>query len=111
MTEYEKIEIYYDKGNGWVQFYVDPDSQIHVDSDDDFPAIVCVPQGRGLGKMLLEHLIKMAEEKSSKAVIIHQPNNALVHIVSQIADRKNLQLEKIPDYLGEGIVKMTLKLD
>jgi len=108
MAEYEEIRIAVKEGKGWVQYYL-RQNEIHVNADYGDPAIICEPQGQGIGSLVLEELVKKANETDSAAIVFHGPNDWMCKLVTKFSKAKNMQQPlEIRDYTG--IIEMSLLL-
>jgi hypothetical protein len=103
----------YGDGHAW---YYTEGSALHVDSEYDEPAILCIPQGKRICYLVLDALMKKAQETKSDEIIFHGPNDALDNVLSKYAKTAGLEIEKTPDYIDttqniKAISEITLKLN
>lgn len=107
--KYERIKVETSAGNGHAWYYLE-NSAIHVDSDDEEPAMLCVPQGKRICYFVINALVQKAHEIKADSIVFHGPNDALDRILTRYSQLSGLELEKTPDYLEKGFSDITLRL-
>ncbi len=96
--KYERLTVNteYGNGTGYVSYCIEG-SEIHVNSDDDEPAMLCIPQGERIGYLVLDKLMKKAKEVNASSIFFHGPTSMLEKFLDKYAKSAGIEPKKITD--------------